>query len=42
MKKKNKVKIIATIPNKKLSRKQKKAFIKMVREENEWQGRVIE
>ena len=37
-----KVKIIATVPSKKLSRKQKKAFIKIVIKENEWQGRVIE
>ncbi len=42
MKKKKKVKIIATVPVKKLSRKQKKALIKAVIKENEWQGRVIE
>ena len=42
MKKKKKVKIIATIPAKKMSRKQRKAFIKAVIKENEWQGRVIE
>ena len=35
-----KVKIIATVPANKLSRKQKRAFVKMVTEENEWQGRV--
>ena len=36
------VKIIATLPVKKLSRKQKKKLIKAVKKENEWQGRVVE
>jgi len=42
MKKKKRIKIIATSPAKKLSRKQKKLFKKIVMEENEWQGKIVE
>ena len=42
MAKKKKVKIIATVPAKKLSRKQLKEFKKIIIEENKWQGRIVE
>jgi len=42
MSKNKKVKIIATVPAKKLSKKQKKELIKIVRRENQWQGRVVD